>query len=254
MSAKSTYTRFARFYDAYVGQYALDVPFYLELAARQKLPVIEAGCGTGRILSALLRQGHSLTGVDISKEMLELAAEKLLKNHPAWQYTLLQHNFVHAPLPQKFGLALVTFYTFNYLRPHEQQPFLQHLSECLEKNGRIALHLFYPSCMADQQIAGKWVDKGFFHIDGEEVHLQDRRMMLDDFTEERVQIFGYPSGQSERIQTLRYYISPTRLSALLDAAGFSSPMASTKADLVNFRPIDELAGSEADIFVYANKR
>jgi SAM-dependent methyltransferase len=70
----------ARFYD---GDYAHfrtpsgDVGFYVEEAVRSKGPVLEFGCGTGRILVPIAEKGVAITGVDASEPMLRQLRAKL---------------------------------------------------------------------------------------------------------------------------------------------------------------------------------
>ena len=74
----------ARFYDRcaafYEGDYEAagyhhDIPFYVELAReaarRSDGPVLELGCGTGRVLLPIARAGIEVVGVDASPGMLE---------------------------------------------------------------------------------------------------------------------------------------------------------------------------------------
>ena len=42
---------------------------------------VDCGCGTGTLITDLTKRGYSCTGVDISPEMLEIAAEKLDENN-----------------------------------------------------------------------------------------------------------------------------------------------------------------------------
>ncbi|MGE0703095.1 MAG: class I SAM-dependent methyltransferase [Vicinamibacterales bacterium] len=53
-----------------------DVPFWKRVAARVRGPVLELGCGTGRITLPLARAGVSIVGVDRSGPMLERAARR----------------------------------------------------------------------------------------------------------------------------------------------------------------------------------
>lgn len=48
-----------------------DVNFYRESAARAGDPILELGCGTGRILPPLAEAGHRVWGLDLSPVMLE---------------------------------------------------------------------------------------------------------------------------------------------------------------------------------------
>jgi SAM-dependent methyltransferase len=53
-----------------------DVPFWRRVAGGARGPVLELGCGTGRISVPLARAGVSLTGIDRSAPMLERAARR----------------------------------------------------------------------------------------------------------------------------------------------------------------------------------
>ena len=55
----------------------VDRDFYLELAREYGGPVLELGCGTGRITLPLARQGVDVTGMDASRAMLEVLRAKL---------------------------------------------------------------------------------------------------------------------------------------------------------------------------------
>jgi SAM-dependent methyltransferase len=53
-----------------------DGPFYLSLAQQVGGPVLELGCGTGRITIPLAQQGIDMTGLDIVPDMLVQARNK----------------------------------------------------------------------------------------------------------------------------------------------------------------------------------
>ena len=67
-------------YDLFAGRDARmagDVDFYLELARAQGGPVLELAAGTGRVLLPLARVGFQVTGLDVSRPMLDIAARRL---------------------------------------------------------------------------------------------------------------------------------------------------------------------------------
>jgi len=51
--------------------------FYLDIIAESGQPVLDVGCGTGRLLVDYLAQGMDIDGVDISPEMLKICQEKM---------------------------------------------------------------------------------------------------------------------------------------------------------------------------------
>lgn len=54
-----------------------DVPFWRDVALQARGPVLELGCGTGRISLPLARAGVDVVGIDRSAPMLERAAKRL---------------------------------------------------------------------------------------------------------------------------------------------------------------------------------
>jgi SAM-dependent methyltransferase len=50
--------------DVECGAYAADLPLWEELAGKIGGPVLELGCGTGRVALHLARRGHGVTGID----------------------------------------------------------------------------------------------------------------------------------------------------------------------------------------------
>lgn len=48
-----------------------------EFSGQETLEVLDAGCGTGRLMESLINMGHSVKGVDISEKMVETANSKI---------------------------------------------------------------------------------------------------------------------------------------------------------------------------------
>jgi ubiquinone/menaquinone biosynthesis C-methylase UbiE len=57
-----------------------DIPFWRRVALDAHGPVLELGCGTGRISVPLIKAGVPLVGIDRSAEMLERAGGKIAKS------------------------------------------------------------------------------------------------------------------------------------------------------------------------------
>ena len=63
-------TAAAIWHDVECGSYAADLPLWEELAERCDGPVLELGCGTGRVALHLARRGHRVVGLDRDRELL----------------------------------------------------------------------------------------------------------------------------------------------------------------------------------------
>ena len=85
------YSTVARFYDAENRDKTDDLDLFSRLADERSGPILDVGCGTGRVLTHLARQGHQVHGIDNDRAMLDRlelnleqtpAARRELKCHP----------------------------------------------------------------------------------------------------------------------------------------------------------------------------
>src|SRR5262245_13745570 len=75
----------AAFYDHYSLGVEGDVPFYVEEARKTGGPVLELGCGTGRILLPIAESGIPIVGLDRAPSMLTVLKQKLSQYSPTTQ-------------------------------------------------------------------------------------------------------------------------------------------------------------------------
>src|SRR5215208_7091430 len=71
------YAELPDLYDLEHAGFSDDVELYLRLAEAVGDPILELGCGTGRVLAPLAAAGHRITGVDRSRPMLDRARSEL---------------------------------------------------------------------------------------------------------------------------------------------------------------------------------
>ena len=94
-----------------------DIPFYVEYARRQKSTgdILELGCGTGRVATALAKEGFNVTGLDLSHDMLGIFREKLASNDSKGEITLVHGDIANFNLGRKFDMIIVPFRVFQML-------------------------------------------------------------------------------------------------------------------------------------------
>jgi SAM-dependent methyltransferase len=121
-----------------------DVAFYV---AEARSPVLELGCGTGRILLPIARAGHTIVGLDSSTRMLERARANLARESAAVrQRVTLQRRDMHDfDLGTTFPLIIAPFRVFQHLTTIDAQlRFLASVARHLASNGRFIFDVFNP--------------------------------------------------------------------------------------------------------------
>jgi SAM-dependent methyltransferase len=63
-------------HDVECGAYAADLPLWAELAEASAGPILDLGCGSGRVALYLGRRGHTVTGLDIDAGLVASLAER----------------------------------------------------------------------------------------------------------------------------------------------------------------------------------
>lgn len=137
--------RIARFFDADYAGYLDDLPAIQAFAQRTGGPLLELGCGTGRLLAPLAQAGYTVTGVDLSPEMLRLAAARAAAAGVAERVTLVQGDYTDAPLAGPYRLAFIVMNTFLHLPTQAAQlAALRHWREHLAPGGLLLIDVFHP--------------------------------------------------------------------------------------------------------------
>lgn len=142
----------AHYYDLEYGRFRDDLDFYIEYASLldpgKQLPLLELGCGTGRVALALAEAGFSVVGVDLSPAMLRICREharsRTLDKHLT---TLLadMRDLRDAP-PGPYNLAYCALNTFAYLpSTNDQLAALRAVAPLLVQHGLLILDLTPPT-------------------------------------------------------------------------------------------------------------
>ena len=122
-----------------------DAPFYVALAQECGGPVLELGCGTGRISLAIARQGIAVTGVDISPRMIAAAQEKAAQRGLAERCVFQPGDMAALQLAERYPLVIMPFRSFqSMLSTDEQREALAHVRERLAPGGLFAMDTFNP--------------------------------------------------------------------------------------------------------------
>ncbi len=131
-------------YDLVYSKVRDDIPFYVETASAAGGPVLEIGCGTGRVLIPTLQAGADAEGLDLDPGMLDHLRRKAetLGLRPR----LVRGDVRDFTMPRRYALATMPFRVFQHLLTTEDQIHaLLCIREHLEPGGLLAFNVFYPS-------------------------------------------------------------------------------------------------------------
>ena len=138
----------ANYYDGAYGTMDLsDAHFYFDLAKERGGPVLEIGCGTGRVLLPIARAGIEIHGVDNSVPMFDVLRKKM-GHEPAdvqRRITLHDGDMRNFRLNRTFPLVTIPFRPMQHMHTVEDQVrALETAAAHLTDDGILAFEVFYP--------------------------------------------------------------------------------------------------------------
>jgi SAM-dependent methyltransferase len=223
MSALDPY-RSAVHYDLEFAHRVEDLRHYLRLAQRCGGPVLELGCGNGRVTLPMARAGVAMHGVDNSADMLADLKRRLQAESDAVRARtqVRLQDFRELTGPAQYPLALLPFNTLLHCHDHRDVLRLLHgVRSCLLPGGLFALDIYRPT----PDLHGPAPDVAERqHIDpssGETVR-SFQQSRYDPLTQiNRVQYtFLHADGEQHEVTLELRMFYPQELRALLDWAGF----------------------------------
>ena len=139
----------AKYYDdAYaVKPDLVELPFYVDLAKQIGGPILEMGCGTGRVLLPIARMGIEIHGLDNAPTMLGILRERI-QNEPEQvrsQIALHQGDMRQFRGQKKYALVTIPFRPMQHMYTLEDQvTALKTGAFHLDNDGILALDVFFP--------------------------------------------------------------------------------------------------------------
>jgi SAM-dependent methyltransferase len=186
-----------------------DVEFFVQAALESGGPVLEIGCGTGRILIPTARAGVQITGVDLSEPMMAVCRQQLDQEPEEVQdrAELVLADMRNFDLGKQFSLVTLPFRPFQHLETVEDQiDCLRAIHRHLQPGGRMILDLFNPSLysLVRQDEGQEFGDEPEFSMpDGRQVLRRHRVIKRDLFNQinhvELIYYVTHPNGQQERL-------------------------------------------------------
>lgn len=224
----------AEFYDdAYANAPSLnDLPFYLDLARQIGGPILEMGCGTGRVLRPIARAGIEIHGLDCSLAMLQILRRHLAREAVDVQQRIVIYEGDMRTFrgKQKYPLVTIPFRPLQHLyNVNDQVAALKTATFHLNEQGILALDVFFPNYalldrIGEEGLEMAWPDmehpgrviRRYYRIDSVD---RVRQVVTITFTF-RVYEDEEPIGETVSTMQMSYYTYP-HLKALFLLAGLA---------------------------------
>lgn len=219
---------FAGFYDRYFGDHAessapLLLRFLVAHGASGPLRLLDLGCGAGHLASWFLEAGHSVTGVDLSPAMVDLAKARCGHFLASGQAQFLTGDIVDLPLEGPFDVASSTYNSINHLdTPEKVQGCFRSVRWALKPGGWFLFDYHTPLGLSEwkRPESHRW-EGGSLEVQGD----------FDGKGKAWMVLKGTLEGRSFEQRVENHFFPLENLSGWLQEAGFEK---------VRFARIDDL--------------
>lgn len=222
---------YAKYYDLLYGdkKYAAESAFVRDVIHRHTPAahtVLELGCGSGRHALEFIRSGFSVTGVDLSVQMIERGREQLKRLPPNLreQLNLVQGDATQFRATKEYDAVLALFHVMNYQTTNDAlRGIFRAARTAIAPDGVFVFDFWYgPAVLAERpQVRVKRVETAEVQVTriAEPVHDVNRNVVDVTYT---LIATDRSSGHTEEIKevhAMRYLFLP-EIDLLADSAGF----------------------------------
>jgi SAM-dependent methyltransferase len=118
------------------AKYIDDLPFWRSWT-KGKDPILELGCGHGRVTIPLARAGRQIVGLDVDWGNIQFLKSELGgDNEDLWKrIDIIQSDMLHFQVDRVFGSVIVPCNTYSTLTARDRQLLLGNMTMVLQKKG-----------------------------------------------------------------------------------------------------------------------
>lgn len=197
------------------------VKWILNQAKKERLSILDLGCGPGLYTELMAEKGHRVTGVDFSENSIEYAREQAQKKQLVIRY--INANYLLLEMDEnQFDLVILIYTDFCVLQPKERKQLLSNIRKWL-KPGGIFIFDANSDKELDKKVAPKnWeaAEKGFWR---ELPYLALSESYI--YRDEKIILFQHivsdENGKTEAYRFYTHFFSEENLKNELSENGFA---------------------------------
>jgi SAM-dependent methyltransferase len=184
-----------------------DLDFYKWAPTVFGAPILEVGCGTGRVLIPTALSGFQITGIDPNASRVKRCVEKIAENGVSDKAEALVATILDYRTEQRFALVTMPYRSFQHiLTPAEQEIALRNIMDLLKPGGHCIIDVFNPNIqfLANAKLGEEIRSESVFPLpDGTSVKLFSR-VVERNYTQqiqhcEEIYIVRHTDGLEHRI-------------------------------------------------------
>jgi SAM-dependent methyltransferase len=223
------YAKIADLYDLEHADYDEDIDFYTGFVESTGGPVLELGCGTGRLLVPIAAAGFPVTGVDSSATMLDRARNRVEGYGLQRLVTLHQASMTEADTAPggPFGVAIIALNGLMHLvTGAAQRAALRAIHQALDPRGQLLIDLPNPTPDMLRAFDHSFTHEGtWFTGDGTRIDKMAARRLFPASQTVQTDLWydqTAPKGEVRRTVTSypMRYLYRAELELMLELAGF----------------------------------
>lgn len=160
------YDLIAPFYDIEHAQFMEDLDMYQNFAELCGGKILELACGSGRVMLYLAEQGYSITGIDNSAKMLDLARIAFEEAGVTTRCTLLEQDLCTFKIDQRFRMVIIALGSFAHIiKREDQQQALATARAHMNHGGTLIVDISNADARYMEDLSGQMLHQGSWQDD-----------------------------------------------------------------------------------------
>jgi 2-polyprenyl-3-methyl-5-hydroxy-6-metoxy-1,4-benzoquinol methylase len=164
------------------------IKWILTKVNKNKLNILDLGCGPGLYSEELAKLGHRITGIDISMESIEYAKKAAAKSKLDIFYKT--GNYLDTKLGyNEFDLVIMIYTDFGVLDSSERKLLLNNVRKALKPEGHFIFDVLNEKCLAKTMLdktweceeKGFWSDNPYLHLTNSYLYKKEKVILYQHF-------------------------------------------------------------------------